>query len=120
MPSDNQRDSFGVRKSIAQDAHILHVTGDIDLSVAEKFKAALEEAVATACSPLIVDLSEVVYMDSTGFRWLMHARTLMNQRGDTFKIVVPSPLLRRLFSILQLDTIVEVYGTLEDAIAPAT
>ena len=64
--------------------------------------AALNEALADMESPLVVDPSEVVFMDSTGLALLMNARRRVVRRGQGFAIVCPGGPISRLFEIADM------------------
>ena len=53
---------------------LLRVTGDLDLWAADSFGALLDD---TASEPVVVDLSEVAFLDSVGVRALLQA--VMNE-----------------------------------------
>ena len=60
----------------------LHVEGEIDLSTIDRLKAELGRYRAR---PLILDLSEVTFMDSTGIALLVrHAEWLIIGRASTY------------------------------------
>jgi len=60
--------------SLIPDTHpawpVARITGDIDLSNVEEWTATLEAAVPNHALGLVVDLSGVTYLDSTGIRLL--------------------------------------------------
>jgi anti-anti-sigma factor len=76
---------------------------------------ALRKGIEAANSPLVVDLSGVRYMDSTGINALIWAQRQMDERSDRLYIVLSHPLLRRLFSILNLDYIFDLCDNKHDA-----
>ncbi|MEU4570253.1 STAS domain-containing protein [Micromonospora sp. NPDC023956] len=45
---------------------VLAAAGEVDMSNADDFAAALAEAVATTSGPLVVDLTALEYLDSAG------------------------------------------------------
>ena len=51
--------------------------------------SALNEAFATLSIPLVVDLSRVDFMDSTGLALLINAHRRVVRRGHGFAIVLP-------------------------------
>jgi anti-anti-sigma factor len=51
---------------------VLHVRGDLDMSNADEFGAALEQALS-ADSTLALDPSELTFIDAAGMRVLLHA-----------------------------------------------
>ena len=81
---------------------VLIVAGKIDLSTVAEFEAAMRSA-GGAKSTLVVDLSGVSYMDSSGLRVLIAAS---NFRGPQRKIHLrgASDQVRRLLALTRLDT----------------
>ena len=58
-----------IREGIDQD-EVLHVVGEVDMSTAPAFEAALKSA-ATFGKPVIVDFTECTYLDSSGLSVLV-------------------------------------------------
>jgi anti-sigma B factor antagonist len=85
-------------------AVVLAATGEIDMSNAEAFATALTEArPADSQSPVIVDLTQVEYLDSAGLAALFpHVEHIH---------LVASPLLGPVLSVAGLDDIT----TIQDA-----
>jgi anti-sigma B factor antagonist len=86
----------------------------VDLKTARSFREALDEAAQDGKPRLIVDMSEVPFMDSSGLAALMGAQKA--HRSQTQLIVVCPDNLRRVFEVTRLDTIVEVVATLPEAL----
>jgi anti-sigma B factor antagonist len=79
---------------------MLTAAGEIDMSNAASFAAALDEAVGTDGSPLVVDLTAVEYLDSAGLAALFpHAERIA---------LVASPLLAPLLTISGLADLTTV------------
>lgn len=82
--------------------------------------AALNEALANMESPLVVDLSDVVFMDSTGLALLMNARRRVLRRGQGFAIICPVGPISRLFEIADMVESLRVCPDEESARLAAT
>jgi anti-sigma B factor antagonist len=82
-------------------APVLVAVGEIDMSNAEKFASALEEAVAASdAAMLLVDLRAVEYLDSAGLATLFrHAEQIE---------VVTGPLLAPLLTVSGLSELTTV------------
>lgn len=94
-------------------AAIVRARGEVDISSAEILRRCIERAFRRG-EPVVVDLSEVTYLDGSGFR-ILEAMTAQ-AAGQARKFwVVPGPRVRRLLSLLRLRTI-PVVETLEDAL----
>jgi anti-sigma B factor antagonist len=89
------------------------VYGDVDLKTARSFRGALDDAAQEGKPRLIVDMSEVPFMDSSGLAALMGAQKALRARARL--IVVCPQNLRRIFEVTRLDNIVSVVGSLPEA-----
>jgi anti-sigma B factor antagonist len=82
--------------------------GELDVSTVSRFNASLADAGIRRCHTLIVDLSELTFMDSTGLSALlvgeMHART----RGQRFMVVRGPRHVQELFRLTGVDHFLEV------------
>ena len=66
----------------------------------------LNKAVADALSSVVVDLSKVGFMDSTGLALLINARRRLTRRRKGFAVVCPAGPLLRVFEITDMvDTL---------------
>jgi anti-sigma B factor antagonist len=84
---------------------VTHVVlfGEFDLAGIEHFEAALATAEARAPGVLLVDLSGLEFMDSSGLRALVMADQRAREAGRRLAIVPGPPPVRRVFEITQLD-----------------
>jgi anti-sigma B factor antagonist len=82
--------------------------GELDVSTAPRFNAVLSDARIRRCHTLVVDLSELTFMDSTGLSAVlvgeMHART----RGQRFAVVRGPRHVQELFRLTGVDHFLEV------------
>jgi len=65
---------------------------------------------------LVLDLSGVCAMDSAGIGELALAQTWAQQRNAELKCASPSSVVRTLLDLTNLDSVVEVHATLEEAL----
>jgi anti-anti-sigma factor len=61
------------------DAIVVSLTGELDLATVEIFERHLREAQSTRPAKLIVDLTGLGFMDSTGLQTLLRARERANE-----------------------------------------
>ena len=103
-----------VEESVDDGTQLVAVHGDVDLKTARSFRAALDEAAQDRKERLIVDMSEVPFMDSSGLAALIGAQKAL---GSATRLVVVCPQnLRRIFEVTRLDTVVHVVGSLPEAL----
>ena len=98
------------------DACVIKLGGELDLYNAPQVRQALTEACADAPGRVVVDLSEVEFVDSTALGVLIEARTRLNNRR-AFLLAAPGLETRRALEISGLDRHFAVYDTLEAALA---
>ena len=98
----------------------LDVEGELDIATAPRMMAALNEAIAEMDAPLVVDLSGVVFMDSTGLALLMNARRRAMRLGQGFAIICPGGPIARVFEIADMVESLRVCPDEQTARAAAT
>ena len=98
-------DRFGVEVTL-DDAKQPTVTlsGEIDLASAPAVWEALEAAVEDATC-LVVDLSEVRFIDSTGLSVLVRAHRRLANHGGALVVRSPSEMAGRVLRVTGLDTV---------------
>ena len=96
-------------------AWVVKLGGELDLYNASQVRDAL--AVATADSPqrVVVDLSEVEFIDSTALGVLIEARSKLNNRR-AFLLAAPGLETRRALEISGLDRHFMVHASVSEAL----
>jgi anti-sigma B factor antagonist len=93
---------LAVERSRVDGYELLAVEGELDIATAPRMIAALNEAFADLELPLVVDLSSVDFMDSTGLALLMNAHRRVKRHGQGFAIVCPGGPISRVFEIADM------------------
>ncbi len=83
----------------------------------QRFKDELNRASAAGELRVVVDLSEVPYIDSSVLGQLVHGFTLLKKEGGALKLVNPSRRVMDLLKLTRLITIFDVFKSREEAIA---
>ena len=95
---------------------VVAFTGDVDLQNAPAARKVLLETVAGE-HPVLVDLSGVDYIDSSGVASLVEALQTARKRNLGFALVAVSESALRVFQLAHLDKVFTIHGTLDDAFA---
>jgi anti-sigma B factor antagonist len=88
--------------------------GEVDLDTA----AGLDQAVRTAlrsCPHLVVDLTQVSFIDSSGLGVLVGARRMATALGGEVSLVHPPALVQRILAGTGLRQSFPVYSSLDEA-----
>jgi anti-sigma B factor antagonist len=88
---------------VHDDRVVVYPVGELDVSNAPRLRLALERALAADTPVLVVDLSAVTFIDSTGLSALVETWRETTRRGTDFHLVGPAPNVRRVLTITQLD-----------------
>jgi len=101
--------SLAVERSRVDGYELLAVEGELDIATAPRMIATLNESFARLDVPLVVDLSSVDFMDSTGLALLMNAYRRVKRRGQGFAIVCPRGPISRVFEIADMVDSLHVF-----------
>ena len=98
---------------------VLGAAGEIDVSTASAFRAALVNAVEHS-EHLVVDLSSVTFLDCAGLSALAAVVRRVRAADGTLHLVGVNGLVGRIVTLTRLDEVVVVDASVEDALASIT
>jgi anti-sigma B factor antagonist len=96
-------------------ARVVRLGGELDLYNAAQVRSALADACAQGPERIVVDLGEVVFIDSTALGILIETRTKLDKR-DGLLLAAPGLETRRALQISGLDRLFTVHDTVPDAL----
>ncbi|GLW50372.1 hypothetical protein Stsp02_60330 [Streptomyces sp. NBRC 14336] len=99
-------------------ATVVALRGELDLLAAPALTAGLDALTARPVPDLVLDLTDVTFIDCTGLGVLCRARTRALGRHGRLRLVSDSPRLLRLLRATGLFGVFELYPRLSDALAP--
>ncbi len=95
---------------------VMAVTGEVDLSTSPKLRDALLDCIL-AGKALIVDLSDVAYIDSSGVASLVEAYQNAKTRAQGFVLAQVGETPMRVLKLARLDRVFILYDTVDGALA---
>ncbi len=98
-------------------AHIISVRGEIHVSTAPQFAQRLSGAIDSGKTQLVLDMSGVEFIDSTGLSVLLNGLRLVTQMHGRMAIVCTNQTVLRLFQITSLDETFDIFDDRATAIA---
>jgi anti-sigma B factor antagonist len=99
------------RKSLAH-CELVALAGELDLAAAPQVSDSID-ALADPTRPLVVDLSGLEFIDSTGIHALVHPTP---QQGAVV-LVCPPGNIRRVLEMTRIDRVLALYESLDAALA---
>jgi anti-sigma B factor antagonist len=100
----------------AGDTVTIVVSGDIDMSSSTKMRDALAPLFQNTNKVVVVDLSGVSYIDSSGIATLVEGLQWSHSSKNKFRLAALTPGVKDVFEIARLLTVFEVFDTKEQAL----
>jgi anti-sigma B factor antagonist len=95
---------------------VISAEGELDLHTTSQLEEALD---STTCPHVIIDLTEVPFIDSTALGAILASTRRMRGKGRELIVATGNPTVARVFSITGLERSLSVRPTLADAIMTA-
>jgi anti-sigma B factor antagonist len=97
--------------------HVIEVAGEIHVSTAPEFSRRLNEAIGEGKTQVVLDLSAVEFIDSTGLSVLLNGLRRVTRAGGSMALVCTNPTVMRLFVITRLDSTFRIVSSRDAAVA---
>jgi len=102
--------------SLTRELALVSVLGELDLHSAGSLQARIEEAATLGAGTVLVDLSEISFIDSSALEVLVRESKRLEGRGHSLVLVTNDPRTRRILEVTGLDRVLRAYATLQDAL----
>jgi len=96
----------------------LALRGELDLSTTDKVETELRRVEESYPPVVVLDLSGLTFLDSTGLRLIVTADQRARQSDRRLTIVKGPAIVQRVFSITKLDERLDMVDDAADAAAP--
>jgi anti-sigma B factor antagonist len=100
--------AFEITDAREGDRAVVTVSGEIDIATAGQVREALLRAGETGAPEVVVDLSDVSFMDSTGLNALVVAHKAIGGDGRRLVIVCPDGPARRAIDVSGLHEVLHL------------
>lgn len=98
-------------RNAMQDPHVIYLQGRLDANQVAKNKDGFIEDITSRAQPLILNLSEVSFVDSTGLGFLVAMQQAQSLVGEAFVICELSDKTRLLLELTRLNLVFDIYET---------
>jgi anti-sigma B factor antagonist len=100
---------------------VAHLSGEIDRSNAAELGDRVANAVGDQCGGLVVDLTDLAFLDSTGIHMLFGLATRLTERHQALRVVVPEGShLDEILDTVGLEQAAATDHTVNEAVAALT
>ena len=108
--------NLSIRTETREDAVVVHVGGDLDVYTAPRLKETLAETLGDG-GRLVLDLSEVHFIDSTALGVIVSAREQSQAADGDLRLVMDDPYLLKIFHITGFDGMFSIYSEVTGAVS---
>jgi anti-sigma B factor antagonist len=108
--------TFEITDSGQPGVRVLGVRGEIDVATSPEMRSHLVEMLADRPELVIVDLTDVTFIDSTGLGVLVEAVTGARAGGGDLRLVVTQPKIIKLIELTGLDQVFSVVSSANQAV----
>ena len=102
----------------SHDLAVLVVGGEVDYEVSPQLRQRIVHAIRAGRRRLVLDLSDVTFIDSTAIGVLAGAVARLEQAGGgTLAVVCTHEKVLQIFRITALDSVIALHGSREEAVS---
>jgi anti-sigma B factor antagonist len=101
--------------SLEKDVTHVHLYGEVDAGSAEELQRAFAELLRDGHTRLLVDLTDVSFIDSTALGILLHTMKRLRRRRGKLAVACPDDAMRNLFELVGYNLLFPVDESVERA-----
>ncbi len=90
---------------------VIELQGEVDVYTAPQLKQQMIALLDGGAADIIVDLTQVEYLDSTALGVLIGGLKRLREKNGNLLLVCPNQRVRRVFEITGLDKIFDIYNS---------
>jgi anti-sigma B factor antagonist len=106
-----------LKLDVRDEALIARLTGEVDMSNAAELLAAITDATPNEVLGVVLDFSEVDYIDSAGIHLMYRLRESLRSRGQALRILIPSDSpVNDALRLAGIERSLEIVTTLDEGV----
>lgn len=118
QPDDGAQAALTVGVHTEDDrAAVVSATGEVDAASVELLRKELTDLADADQVNVILDLSGVTFLDSSGLGALVSSYRRLQTRGGMLALVCRNDMVLRVFRLTGLNRVLPIFATLEEAFA---
>ena len=94
-----------LRSAREGDVHTISLSGELDLATADDVQRELERVEASDAGAIVLDLSGLMFMDSTGVRLLLTAQARSRADANRLTLLRGGPAVQRVLELSGVDAL---------------
>jgi len=102
-------------KKISEQRYVLSVAGRLNAATAQQLKTYVKKITDRNQPELIIDLSDLLFMDSSGLAVFVSGMKSARERGGWVRLAGLKLQVAEIFKMTLLDRVFELYPTVDEA-----
>ena len=96
------------------DSQVITVSGEVDLATSPELDVAIIGALESGTQSLVIDLSDVSFMDSSGLGVIVRGLKRCREADKDLDLVISNERVLKVFGITGLDQVIPIHASIED------
>ena len=96
------------------DRYLITVSGEVDLATSPDLDVAIIAAIDAGAASVVIDLSDVSFMDSSGLGVIVRALKRCRQAENDLDLVITNERVLKVFGITGLDQVIPIHASIQD------
>jgi anti-sigma B factor antagonist len=109
-------EEFDISDESRGGATVISPSGEVDIATAGQLRDRVDQVIERTEGTVVVDLTSVTFIDSTGLGVLIGARKRCVEDGRTLRVVIAEPRILKVFEITGLTELFDIRPTAELAL----
>lgn len=94
--------------------HVVALSGSLDTNTFGQLEAEMQRLVGADSPIIVLDLAALNYISSAGIRIVQKATRAMEKAGGQLKLINPQPQVARVFEIIRVMPLGQMFSTIEE------
>lgn len=96
------------------DRYLITVSGEVDLATSPELDTAVIAAIDSGTSSVVIDLTNVSFMDSSGLGVIVRALKRCREAENDLDLVITNERVLKVFGITGLDQVIPIHASIQD------
>lgn len=96
------------------DRYLITVSGEVDLATSPDLDVAIIAAIDSGTSSVVIDLTDVSFMDSSGLGVIVRALKRCREAENDLDLVITNERVLKVFGITGLDQVISIHASIQD------